>query len=114
MVADNGLIMEGLSSNFFGVMQGSLYTADEGVLPGITRSLVLEEAELANVPVKLTGIPLDKLHTIDECFITSASRAVLPVVEIDDVVIQNGKPGPITQILRSRYLQRIKVEAQDI
>ena len=99
MVDQDGILLEGLSSNFFGVIAGSIWTVDEGVLPGITRSAVLEIAEHNKLPVIYGKIQISQLKSLDECFITSASRGVLPVVQIDDTMIGDGKPGKLSQEL---------------
>ena len=99
MVDQNGTILEGLSSNFFGLLSGAMWTVEEGVLPGITRSAVLEIAKNNGIPVHLKGIQTSQLAALDECFITSASRGVLPVVKVDNVTIGSGKPGSVSQDL---------------
>ncbi len=99
MVDHNGMILEGLSSNFYGVIAESIFTVEEGVLLGITRSAVLEIAVSMNIPVNFEGIHISQIESLDECFITSASRGVLPVVQIDDRLLGSGKPGPLSQKL---------------
>ena len=63
------------------------------MLMGVTRSLVLEVAA-AVVPVERQAIPIDE--SVQECFITSVSREVLPVVRIDGRLVGDGPPGPVT------------------
>ncbi len=99
MVDPDGIILEGLSSNFFGVKGGAIFTVEEGVLPGITRKAVVEIAVSEGIPVITMGIPLSQLDTLEECFITSASRGVLPVVQVDNAIIYNGKPGKLSRKL---------------
>lgn len=110
MVGEDGRLLEGLSSNFFGVQGGTIYTADEGVLSGITRQLVLEEIRQRGLPICYDGLPVDQISSLDEAFITSASRAVLPVVEIDGQPVGCGKPGPVSKTLRDGYLARVEKE----
>ncbi len=95
-------ILEGISSNFFAVLNGVLRTAGEDVLGGVTRHFILAEAQEVLV-VQLQPIGLADLPQLSEAFITSSSREVLPVVQIDDQVIGGGQPGPIAQTLLSRY-----------
>ncbi len=73
LVAEDGALLEGLSSNFFGVRGGALHTADERVLAGVTRSLVLVVSE-RRLPVRRTAIRQDELGLVDKAFITSVSR----------------------------------------
>jgi len=114
MLDQAGRILEGLSSNFFAVIDGVLWTAEEGVLSGITRQIVLEEALRAELPLHLEGLPLVELSTVQEAFITSTSRAVLPVRKVDGQVIGNGIPGPVTTLLSQRYTARILRDIEEI
>ena len=110
MVAEDGSLLEGLSSNFFAVYNGTLHTEEARVLLGVTRSLVLEVAAPV-LPISTRAVILNELPHISECFITSVSREILPVVRIDDIVIGNGRPGPITQTLMARFAELIEREA---
>jgi len=114
MVKENGEILEGLTSNFFAVQNEQIWTADEGVLEGITRKMVLEAARQENIPVNLISPRLSLISEYQEAFITSASRAVLPVTRIDDTVINHGVVGPVTRRLLQRYLQIIDSEVEEI
>ncbi len=107
-------ILEGLSSNFYAVIDGCIFTASEGILPGITRSLVLEEAHKAGLILRPVPPALESIPQMQEAFLTSTSRAVLPVVQIDQQVIGSGKPGPISQQLLQLYLARIQRELEVI
>lgn len=101
MIAADGALLEGLSSNFFAITGGTLRTEDERVLHGVTRALVLElAAELVARgpgPVRLAELP-----AVQEAFVTSVSRGVLPVVRIDGQALGDGRPGPITRLLLRR------------
>jgi branched-chain amino acid aminotransferase len=96
MVNPEGCLMEGLSSNFFALVDGRLRTAEKGVLFGITRSLTLDSARQLGIPVQLSPVCRSELMQIDEAFITSSSRGVLPVRQIDEFVIGQEAPGEIT------------------
>ncbi|HEX2979986.1 MAG TPA: aminotransferase class IV [Anaerolineaceae bacterium] len=112
MVDEQGRILEGISSNFFGVKDHEIWTADKEVLSGITRSIVLEEAERAGLVVHLDALNLEEVYHLDEAFITSSSRAVLPLTRIDGKLIGQGKPGALTRLLMERYDQRIQAEIE--
>lgn len=114
MVGEDRRILEGLSSNFFAVRNAEIWTAEEGVLSGITRSLVIEEAQKARIPVHLEAIRAEELDELNEAFITSSSRAVLPVVEINDQPVGSGQPGPVTKLLLERYQDRIEQEIEPV
>jgi branched-chain amino acid aminotransferase len=114
MVGEDGRILEGLSSNFFAVKDGILWTAEDGVLPGITRSLVLETVRKLGLEVKLEGVLVSDLSLIGEAFLTSSSRSVLPVRQIDDIVIGLGVPGPITKQLMKAYWGEIEIKLETL
>ncbi len=102
LVGTDGALLEGLASNFYAILEGRLRTADAGVLPGIARLIVLEVAP-AILPVRLEAVTLGDLPKLEEAFITSSSRGIIPVVGIDDVTI-SAEPGPLTRRLRQAYL----------
>lgn len=101
MVDERGALLEGLSSNLFGLCAGKLHTEDERALRGITRGLVLEVAR-GVVPVELEPPRLAELGQVRECFLTSASRGILPVARIDGTSIGDGRPGQTTRELARR------------
>ena len=108
LVGEGGQILEGLSSNFFAIRSGEIWTAEEGVLSGITRAIVLEEIQKEQLPVEFQGFCMINLWTLDEAFITSSSRSILPINRIDQIPIGSGKPGPITRLLMQKYWQAIQ------
>lgn len=114
MVDPDGNILEGLSSNFFGIQNNTLFTAEEGVLKGITRSQVLRCAESAGILVVRKPVNVKDLPLLTEAFITSASRGVLPVVQIETTRIGNGKPGRITRAIENLFNQMIEGEIEEI
>ena len=109
---DNQELLEGLSSNFFAVKNKTIWTARTGILNGITRKLVLEEAEKDGIAIIYKPVKLQELKELDEAFITSTSRGVMPVVKIDDIIIGNGKPGDLTIRLANLFKKRINSEIE--
>ncbi|MCY4525968.1 MAG: aminotransferase class IV, partial [Anaerolineaceae bacterium] len=85
-------------SNFYGVLDGELRTAGTDVLAGITRGIVLQLAPDI-LPVNLSAMLLDDLSRVEEAFLSSSSRGLLPVVRVDEQVIGSGRPGPVTLAL---------------
>lgn len=114
MVDPDGNILEGLSSNFFGIHNNTLFTAEEGVLKGITRSQVLRCAESAGILVVRKPVNVKDLPLLTEAFITSASRGVLPLVQIETTRIGNGKPGRITRAIENLFNQMLEGEIEEI
>jgi branched-chain amino acid aminotransferase len=102
MVAEDGSILEGLSSNFFAVLDRVLHTEDTRALHGVTRSIVLELVQ-GLVPVSLTPVRMSDLSRVSECFLSSVSREILPVSRVDGVTIGSGEPGPDTRALMARF-----------
>jgi len=102
LVDEDERILEGITSNFFAVLDDALRTAGEGVLQGVTRELVL--AQTADViAVVYTPITRADLPRVAEAFITSSSRGVMPVKQIDEIAIGRGDPGRVTRQLMTRY-----------
>ncbi len=93
-----GNILEGTQSNFFGFEGDRLLTPHDGILEGITRREVLELAS-GRFPVVECPIAQSGLGRLSEAFIASTSKEVMPVIQVDDTVIADGKPGPHTLLL---------------
>jgi branched-chain amino acid aminotransferase len=93
-----GYLLEGFSSNFFAVKNGSLITSKDGILPGIMRGIVLEIAQNI-LPVKTMRVHKDELKQLDEAFLTSSSRGIIPIISIDGTKISDGRPGHFSKAL---------------
>ena len=106
-VNEQGHVLEGTRSNFFVFHGNTLVTPSNGVLMGVTRNVVLELAR-SRFPVEERPILLDELPLVDEAFITSSSREITPVVQIDDLVIGSGQPGPGTYELEQRFIEMVE------
>jgi len=114
MISENGEVLEGLSSNFFGIINGVVRTAEEGILHGITRSMVIKTIHHLQIPLILEPVSQDSLYTLEECFITSTSRSVLPVTEIDGKKIGSGLPGKITIAIHEEFEKAINNDLESI
>jgi branched-chain amino acid aminotransferase len=114
IVNPQGFLLEGLTSNFFAVSHSEVYTAGESVLAGITRGLVLESARRLGILVRFQPIHISELASIQEAFITSSSRAVLPVCRVDAIQIGSGKPGLFTHRLMRAYDEIILEQIEPI
>lgn len=105
-----GDLCEGTASNIFVIKYGNLYTpdTDSGCLPGITREVVLELAPKAGLkPAERALSPID-LADADEAFLTSSTREIVPLVEVDGEGIGDGTPGPLTSELHHLYSQMVE------
>ena len=113
LVAEDGTLLEGLSSNFFALVDGELRTEQERVLEGITRSLAIEAAE-SLLPVRRVGVRRDELPRVQEAFLTSVSRELLPVVRIDQQPIGDGRVGPATRALMQAFAALVAREREEL
>ena len=114
LLVKNGKILEGMTSNFFHVKDNILYTAQRDILLGVTRRTVIHLARGRGVDVKYQPLKLDHLSAVDEAFITSSSRGVVPVTRIDEATIEQGRPGQITRMLMSAYDEYVLKHAEKI
>jgi branched-chain amino acid aminotransferase len=114
MLNSNNDLLEGLSSNFFAILDNEIYTADKDVLDGATRRIILEEANKAKISCHYNPINYEQVDEISEAFISSTSRGVLPVISIDGFQINNGKPGKITTFLIYKLNECMLDEAETI
>jgi branched-chain amino acid aminotransferase len=113
LVAEDGTLLEGLSSNFFAVRDGVLRTEQERVLEGVTRSLVLEAAAPL-LPLRRVGVRLDEVPAVSEAFITSVSREVLPVVALDGRPLGDGRVGPATRAVMAAFAALVARERETL
>ena len=115
MIAPDGHITECGSSSFFFIKGRELFVRplSNDILPGITRKTMLRVAEAHQLKIREGLFTLEQALGADEAFITGASIYVLPVGRIDDTVIGDGKPGPITSALRASYLELARTEFPD-
>lgn len=111
LIKENGTdISEGAVSNAYIITKsGELIThhADEQILGGVTRDVVLKLARKAKIPVAERAFNLHDIKNAAEAFITSTSANVLPVVKVDDMLIGSGRPGEITRKLNDLYLAHV-------
>ena len=116
MVAEDGAVLEGLSSSFFALLDGVLHTERERALVGVTQLLALELAGhvVPALPLASQAVQLRDVSRVAECFITSVSREILPVVRVDDWIIGGGVPGPFTRRLIAALHELIGREARSV
>ena len=100
-----GELAECTQSNLFIVKDGAALTppVDAGLLPGITREFLFEIGATAGIPVREAVLKDEDLLNADESFLTSTTRELVPIVQVDDRTIGTGKPGPITRGLLEAF-----------
>ena len=110
MLNHNGEVAECTGDNIFVVHRGQLQTPpiDAGILEGITRNAVLELATEAGIETVEKSMTRHDIYIADECFLTGSAAEVIPVVKLDDRIIGNGKPGPITQQLNEAFRHLVR------
>jgi branched-chain amino acid aminotransferase len=99
----DGNVTEGPGFNIFVVRQGQILTPARGALEGITRRTVIELAEEQDFPVQATLFGPEVLRAAEEIFLTSTAGGVMPVTTLEGRPVGDGRPGPITTLLRRRY-----------
>ena len=107
-MVENNVITEGSSNNVFIITQDDvLYTrpVSNKILNGITRRAVNRLAKENDLTVIEETFTVEQAKQAKEAFSTSASTFVMPVIEIDDCVIGEGRPGPMTLKLRKLYIE---------
>ena len=105
ILVSDGHALEGAASNLFVLVDGVLLTPPKGhdILPGITRDLVVEIAQANAIPFEERRIALEELQRASEVWLTSSTREVLPVVELDGKTVGSGEPGPMWQRVNALY-----------
>jgi len=104
----DGYAIEGAASNLFALVDGILLTPPKGheILPGITRDLVVELALANSIPLEERKIRLEELNRADEVWVTSSTREVLPIIELDGKKVGAGEPGLLWSRMNALYQQR--------
>lgn len=107
MYNHEGYVAEATGDNVFIVRDGVIYTppVEAGSLEGITRGVVIRLAKEENLVVVEKNLTRFDLYVCDEFFLTGTAAEVIGIVEIDGRVIGDGKPGPITKLLRQKFFK---------
>ena len=110
-----GYVSEGSGENIFVVRDGVLHTPALGssILPGITRDSVMHIADDLGYRVKETAIPREMLYTADEVFFVGTAVEITPVRSVDRIEVGDGRRGPITEAIQSRFLRIISGNEPD-
>lgn len=101
----NGIVTEGSHSNFAAVYHGVVQTHPKTnqILAGITREITLHLCHELEIPVNEFPIFENDLHQADEAMLLSTSNEVMPVIQLGDGLVGEGKPGPITLRLQHAF-----------
>jgi branched-chain amino acid aminotransferase len=109
LLNQEGFVAEGASTNVFLARGGTLHTPplSAGILAGITREVVLELVRGLGIPALEEPVHLEDLLAADEAFMTSTTREVVPVRQVDENLLGSGRPGPLTR----RVMEAFRVYA---
>lgn len=101
----DGKVTECGSSNVYLVKNGKIYThpATNQILKGCVRMAVERFANNLDIPFIEEAFTIDDIHESDEMFLTSSMSEILPIVDVDQKRIGNGKPGEISRKLQKAY-----------
>ncbi|WP_123040996.1 D-amino-acid transaminase [Cohnella candidum] len=104
-----GIVTESSASNVMIVSDGKLVThpANNLILHGITRAVVLRLAHASAIPVEERPFTLAELRAADEAFLTGTTIEILPVISVDGSPVGAGKPGPVTRQLQEQFERAI-------
>jgi len=104
----NDLVLEGAASNIFVVKDGVILTPSQNsnILPGITRKVIIELIQNQNIPFQETAITTETLKRADEIWLTSSTREIIPVTELDSRSVGTGAVGPLWHTLNSLFQEK--------
>ncbi len=108
----NGVVMEGSHTTVCGIFDGALVTAPvtNNILGGVTREVILKACRELGIPVKEFPIFENELPRAEELLILGTTTEVMPVVQVDDWFVGDGKPGPLTRKLQRAYREIVARE----
>lgn len=112
LVDEAGDVREGSYSNVLAAIDGEIVTppVSAGILPGVTRAVVIEVARAAGITVHETRLTAETLRAADEILLTATTREVVPVTSVDGAPVADGRPGPMAGELLSAYRAEVRRE----
>jgi branched-chain amino acid aminotransferase len=105
LLDDHGHVCEGTGENIYAVRDGVIVTPGQNnsILDGITRRSIFQLARDLGYTIVERHIARAELYLADEVFLSGTAAEVVPVREIDDHVIGDGRPGEITRVLQKAF-----------
>lgn len=102
-------VTEATTSNVWAVLDGMLLTPplSSGLLEGITRKHLIQVVREQELPFEMRTLTRDDLNRAEEIFLTSTTKRLVPVTQLDQLKVGTGAPGKITQVLRNAYDQHV-------
>lgn len=110
LLNEQGFLAEGSMSNIFLVSDNTLLTPseDSGILPGITREVILELAPSIDMKTIERKIDLKELLQAEEAFFTNSLIEIMPLTQVDEQNIGLGRAGAVTQRLIAAYKELVE------
>jgi D-alanine transaminase len=101
----DGKLTEASASNVFIVKGGAIRSPAKSnlILPGITYDVIVELAQSSGIPLQFGDVTESEVRSADELWVTSSSKEVLAIVQLDGKPIGNGKPGAIFRRMYQLY-----------
>jgi branched-chain amino acid aminotransferase len=92
----NNRLLEGTTTNFFCFKENKLITPKLDILPGITRGVLVDLVK-GHFDLDVREIQKDELPSMEEVFISASNKEIVPIIQVDEIVIGDGRPGRRTQ-----------------
>ena len=101
----DGKLTEASASNVFIVKRGVIHSPPKSnlILPGITYDVVSELASANHLPIEFRDVGEAEVRAADEIWVTSSSKEVLAIVELDGQRVGDGRPGPVFRRMHQLY-----------
>lgn len=112
LLTRDGRIFEGMTSNFYAIRGKTLITAKHGILHGVTRQLVLRLARGQGMIMEYREPLIDE--KMNEAFLTSSSRGIVPIISIDERMVGQGRVGRVTKQLSAAYEAYVQDKSEQI
>jgi branched-chain amino acid aminotransferase len=113
MLGPDARVSECTGENLFIVRDGLIISpppSEAGALKGITQASVVRIANDNGYQVSFEAMRRDDLYLADEAFLTGTAAEVVPIHSVDDRLVGDGKPGPITKLIQSTYASAVRGE----
>jgi branched-chain amino acid aminotransferase len=110
LLSPQGYVSECTGENLFVVRGGRIITppSSAGALEGITQNSIMTLARDAGLEVEVGYILRSDLYIAEEAFLTGTAAEVVPIQSVDDRLVGDGTPGPITRTLQARYADLVR------
>ncbi len=107
LYVDDNKIYECSTSNFFAIINNKLVTPKDDILNGITREIVLDLAKKIKITTEERELKFNEIRKFQSAFITSTTRGIMPVIQIDNFILNNGKIHEIVKLLMVEFKKKI-------